>query len=181
MRAVLGLVLVATLTAVPTAGGRQEATVTAAELRAYLGKVGAVAPRYVQWKGNAWRAVQVASIAWQLDDPETTAGMVRTLRRAERELTPLAARMAKVAAPGDLRPLHSSFTRSITTETRCTGRVATVVENGGNPETAAGNCTQAFVGTTERQKHWRTEITVAARRLGVVLPFWVKKVGVHPK
>jgi len=127
------------------------------------------------------RAVQVAPLAWELDDAETTAGMVRTLARADSELTTLGARMGKVTAPADLRALHAGFKNSITTEVKCTRKAGTVVENGGNPKASVDSCTRAFVGTTERQKHWRTEITVAARRLGVVLPFWVKKVGVAPK
>jgi len=39
---------------VPTAaGGRHEMSLTGGELRTYLTKDGAVAPKYVTWKGNA--------------------------------------------------------------------------------------------------------------------------------
>ena len=182
IRALAGLALLLSLSpSAPAAAGRAETAVTATELRAYLGKVGVVAPKYVQWKGNALRGVQLAPIAWGLGDPETTASMARTLRRAERELTPLAAKMAAVAAKGDLKPLQAGFSHSIAAERTCTGQVARVVENGGNPSTLAGRCEATFAAATERQKHWRTEITVLSRRLGVVLPFWVKKVGVAPK
>ncbi len=125
--------------------------------------------------------MQVAPLAWELDDAETTAGMVRTLARADSELTTLGARMEKVTAPADLRALHAGFKNSITTEVKCTRKAGTVVENGGNPKASVDSCTRAFVGTTERQKHWRTEITVAASSPRSRPPFWVKKVGVAPK
>jgi hypothetical protein len=89
--------------------------------------------------------------------------------------------MGRVVTSGDLKVLHTSFSRSITTEVKCVASVRSVVENEGNPGTMANRCTASFKATTERQKYWRTEITVLARRLGVIVPFWVKKVGVPPK
>jgi hypothetical protein len=176
---VIALVLLLLGTGASTAAAGPATTTT--ELRAYLASVGRLSSPYIKWKGGAWRVVELTPISVELGDEETLALTVRGIRRAERELTTITGRMRRISAPRDLRSLHAGFWRSVNAEAQCTGRVADVAELGGNVRSATNACKETFVGTTARQRHWRSEITALARRLGVVVPFWVKRIGIHPK
>lgn len=165
----------------PALGTTAARDVTAGQLRGYLTSVGRLSNSYLKWKGGALRAVRVAPIAESLGDEETVATTVRGIRRAQRELTAVANRAKRVTAPAELRSLHAGFWRSIVSEAQCTGRVADALESGGGLASAVDRCKQTFGSTTARQRHWRSEVIAIARRLGVVVPFWVKRIGVLPK
>jgi hypothetical protein len=143
----------------------------AAELKTYLTKIQTPAVQIS-------RGFEVSKVVVGLYRIDPTDQSNATSFRGLKRLADLhGAHAAKVKAPSSLRGPHTSLVRAAKSFSRTASILARKIENGAAPEPALIIYNSDLAGAKTDLRHWRTETTIQLRRLGLVVPLWLKKIG----
>ncbi len=88
----------------------------------------------------------------------------------------IATRLAALRTPGDLREPHASLVTGVRKTADFQAAVANDLDFG-RVQDALDRIRRVGPVLEKTLSHWRLEVTAKMRRFGLVVPFWVKRVG----
>lgn len=103
---------------------------------------------------------------------------VAAMRAACKQLGLAATALKRVARPVFLAEPHAALTAGWRSEAIGCSAYATAVEN--QADTPETDYDVAVESARKGQAHWRVEVIAQLRRLGMVVPQWVRDVGTDP-